>query len=107
MNQFKVGDKVLPHKTDPQIATSELDANGSNTFTVLNIFPYGTVEVNHSEFDTFKVNNTQLKPYFNNRIDSEKRSFGSTNHIDCTCIRIDSEKRSFGSTNHIDCTCIR
>ncbi|MBA0606420.1 hypothetical protein Godav_018880, partial [Gossypium davidsonii] len=53
-NQFKVGDKVLLDKTDPRLATLELDANGSNLFMVLNIFPYGTVEVSHSEFGIFK-----------------------------------------------------
>ncbi|PPS09463.1 hypothetical protein GOBAR_AA11174 [Gossypium barbadense] len=55
LNQFKVGDNVLLDKTDPRISISELDANGSNPFTVLNIFPYGTVKVTHSEFDTFKT----------------------------------------------------
>ncbi|PPD94576.1 hypothetical protein GOBAR_DD08389 [Gossypium barbadense] len=58
MNQFKVGDKVLLDKTDPQIVTSELDANRSNLFPVLNVFSYGTVEVTHSEFGTFMVNST-------------------------------------------------
>ncbi|PPD98878.1 hypothetical protein GOBAR_DD04092 [Gossypium barbadense] len=71
-NQFKVGDKILLDKTDPRIATSELDANGSNLFTVLKLFPYSTVKVTHSEFGTFKVNNTRLKPYLSRIIDSEK-----------------------------------
>ncbi|XP_012453516.1 uncharacterized protein LOC105775551 [Gossypium raimondii] len=48
-NQFKVGDKVLLDKIDPRIATSELDTNGSNPFTVLNVFPYGKVEIHHGE----------------------------------------------------------
>ncbi|PPD77980.1 hypothetical protein GOBAR_DD25092 [Gossypium barbadense] len=74
-NQFTVGDKVLLDKTDPRIVISELDANGSNPFTVLNDFLYDTVEVTHSEFGTFKVNSTQLKPYVDNRIDNEKEEF--------------------------------
>ncbi|PPS02636.1 hypothetical protein GOBAR_AA18021 [Gossypium barbadense] len=44
-NQFKVGDKVLLDKTDPRIATLEIDTNGSNPFTVLTIFPYGIVKL--------------------------------------------------------------
>ncbi|KAA3483683.1 Retrovirus-related Pol polyprotein from transposon 17.6 [Gossypium australe] len=53
MIQFKVGDRVLMDNTDPRIATSE--PNGTTSFTVLNIFPYGTVEVTHSRFGTFKA----------------------------------------------------
>ncbi|PPR83791.1 hypothetical protein GOBAR_AA36921 [Gossypium barbadense] len=74
-NHFKVGDKVLLDKMDPRIATSKFNANGATPFIVLNVFPYGTVEVDHSEFGTFKVNITRLKPYFINRIDSEKEEF--------------------------------
>ncbi|PPD70009.1 hypothetical protein GOBAR_DD33110 [Gossypium barbadense] len=73
--QFKVGDKVLLDKTDPRIATSELDANGSNPFTVLNVFLYGTVEVTHFKFGTFKLNSTGLKPYIDNKINYEKEKF--------------------------------
>ncbi|PPD90852.1 hypothetical protein GOBAR_AA37332 [Gossypium barbadense] len=62
-NQFKVGDKVLIDKTDPRIATSELDANRSNPFMVLNVFPYGTIEVTHPAYGTFKVNGHRLKLY--------------------------------------------
>ncbi|PPR98974.1 hypothetical protein GOBAR_AA21690 [Gossypium barbadense] len=61
-NQLKVGDKVLLDAADPRITTSE--PNGAIPFTVLNIFPYGTVEVTHSKFGTFKVNSARLKPYF-------------------------------------------
>ncbi|PPS18920.1 hypothetical protein GOBAR_AA01659 [Gossypium barbadense] len=55
-NQFKVGDKVLLDDTDPHITNSEL--NRTIPFTILNVFPYGTVEVTHTDFDTFKVNST-------------------------------------------------
>ncbi|PPR87186.1 hypothetical protein GOBAR_AA33504 [Gossypium barbadense] len=57
--QFKVRDKVLLDEKDSRIATSELITNGVTPFTVLNVFPYDTVEVHHSEFDTFK--NTMMK----------------------------------------------
>ncbi|PPR94176.1 hypothetical protein GOBAR_AA26490 [Gossypium barbadense] len=50
-------------KNDPQIATSELNANGATPFTVLNVFPYGTVEVSHPTQGSFKVNGHQLKLY--------------------------------------------
>ncbi|PPS13898.1 hypothetical protein GOBAR_AA06679 [Gossypium barbadense] len=51
-NQLKVGDKVLLDATDPRIAT--LEPNEEIPLTVLSIFPYGTVEVIHPKFDTFK-----------------------------------------------------
>ncbi|PPS06847.1 hypothetical protein GOBAR_AA13802 [Gossypium barbadense] len=52
-NQLKVGDKVLLDAADPRIATSE--SNGEIPLTVLNIFPYGTVEVIHPNFGIFKL----------------------------------------------------
>ncbi|PPD88744.1 hypothetical protein GOBAR_DD14318 [Gossypium barbadense] len=54
MNQFKVGDTVLLDKSNPRLFPLELESSGSNLFTVLNVFPYGKVEVTHSEFGTFK-----------------------------------------------------
>ncbi|PPS05613.1 hypothetical protein GOBAR_AA15028 [Gossypium barbadense] len=51
-NQLKVGDKVLLDAADPRITTSE--PNGAIPFTVLNIFPYDTVEVTHFKFGSFK-----------------------------------------------------
>ncbi|PPR98801.1 hypothetical protein GOBAR_AA21860 [Gossypium barbadense] len=66
-NQLKVGDKVLLDAADPRIATSE--PNEKTPLMVISIFPYGTVEVNHSKFGTFKVNGTRLKPYVD-KIDS-------------------------------------
>ncbi|PPR88934.1 hypothetical protein GOBAR_AA31751 [Gossypium barbadense] len=68
-NQLKVGGKVLLDAADPRIATSK--PNGAIPLTVLSIFPYVTVEVIHPKFDTFKVNSTRPKPYFD-EIDSRK-----------------------------------
>ncbi|PPS06861.1 hypothetical protein GOBAR_AA13788 [Gossypium barbadense] len=51
-NQLKVGDKVLLDAADPRITTSE--PNEEIPLTILSIFPYGTVEVNHPKFGTFK-----------------------------------------------------
>ncbi|PPR85502.1 hypothetical protein GOBAR_AA35189 [Gossypium barbadense] len=66
-NQLKVGDKVLLDAADACIATSE--PNEEIPLTVLSIFPYGTIEVIHPKFSTFKVNNTRLKPYIK-KVDS-------------------------------------
>ncbi|PPS10237.1 hypothetical protein GOBAR_AA10410 [Gossypium barbadense] len=57
-NQHKVGDKVLLDAADPYIVTTTL--NEEIPFTVLNIFPFGTVEVSHPKFDTFKSSTSNL-----------------------------------------------
>ncbi|PPS10113.1 hypothetical protein GOBAR_AA10527 [Gossypium barbadense] len=61
-NELKVGDRVLLDSTDPHIVTTT--SNEEIPLTVLSIFPFSTVEVSHPKFGTFKVNNTHLKPYF-------------------------------------------
>ncbi|PPR82376.1 hypothetical protein GOBAR_AA38338 [Gossypium barbadense] len=60
-NQLKARDKVLLDAADPHIITTK--PNEEIPLTVLSIFPFGTVEVSHPKFGTFKVNNTCLKPY--------------------------------------------
>ncbi|PPS15667.1 hypothetical protein GOBAR_AA04911 [Gossypium barbadense] len=80
-NQLKVGDKALLDTTDPHIATSK--SNGEIPLTILNIFPYGIVEVIHPKFSTFKVKNTRLKPYFD-KIDSRDEECKLMNHHDYT-----------------------
>ncbi|PPR96195.1 hypothetical protein GOBAR_AA24477 [Gossypium barbadense] len=66
-NQLKVGDKVLLDAADPRIGTFE--PNEEIPLTVVSIFPYGTVEVIHPKFGTFKVKNTRFKPYVD-KVDS-------------------------------------
>ncbi|PPS04313.1 hypothetical protein GOBAR_AA16347 [Gossypium barbadense] len=53
--QLKVGDTVLLDAVDPHIVTTT--PNKEIPLTVLSIFPFGTVEVSHPKFGTFKVTN--------------------------------------------------
>ncbi|PPS17804.1 hypothetical protein GOBAR_AA02763 [Gossypium barbadense] len=72
-NQLKVADRVLLDATNPHIVTTT--SNEEIPLTVLSIFAFGTVETSHPKFGTFKVNNTRLKPYFdeiNNRNEEYK-----------------------------------
>ncbi|PPR96253.1 hypothetical protein GOBAR_AA24415 [Gossypium barbadense] len=48
----EVGDTVLLDAVDPHIVTTT--PNEEIPFTVLSIFPFGTVEVSHPKFGTFK-----------------------------------------------------
>ncbi|PPS12954.1 hypothetical protein GOBAR_AA07691 [Gossypium barbadense] len=52
-SQLKVGEKVLLDGVDPHIVTTT--PNEEIPLTVLSIFPFGTVEVSHPKFSTFKV----------------------------------------------------
>ncbi|PPS10663.1 hypothetical protein GOBAR_AA09980 [Gossypium barbadense] len=61
-NQLKIGDRVLLDTVDPHIFATA--PNEEIPLTVLSIFSFGMVEVRHPKFGTFKVNNTRLKPYF-------------------------------------------
>ncbi|PPS15819.1 hypothetical protein GOBAR_AA04760 [Gossypium barbadense] len=58
-NQLKVGDKVLQDAANPHIVTTT--PNKEIPLTVLSIFPFGTVEVSHSRFDTFKLKHTGVR----------------------------------------------
>ncbi|PPR84531.1 hypothetical protein GOBAR_AA36181 [Gossypium barbadense] len=71
-NQLKVGDKVLLDAVDPHIVTAR--SNEEIPLTVLSIFPFDTVEASHPKFGTFKLNNTRLKPYFD-EIDSRNKEY--------------------------------
>ncbi|MBA0749183.1 hypothetical protein Gogos_003141 [Gossypium gossypioides] len=54
---------------------SELKSRRSNPFVVKNVFLYGTIEVTHPDFDTFKINNHRLKLYFCCNVDNERKEF--------------------------------
>ncbi|PPS04061.1 hypothetical protein GOBAR_AA16602 [Gossypium barbadense] len=52
-NQLKVGDKVLLNAIDSHIVTTT--RNKEIPLTVLSIFSFGTTEVSHPKFGTYKV----------------------------------------------------
>ncbi|PPS04252.1 hypothetical protein GOBAR_AA16409 [Gossypium barbadense] len=59
-NQLKARDKVLLDATDPHIVTAK--PNEEIPLTVLSIFPFGTVEVSHPKFGTFKRKSHKAHP---------------------------------------------
>ena len=44
----------------------------SKQFTIMQVFPYGGVEVSHQEKGTFKVHGQRLKPYFGGGFNESK-----------------------------------
>ncbi|PPR87937.1 hypothetical protein GOBAR_AA32753 [Gossypium barbadense] len=96
-NQLKVGAKVLLDAADPRIATSE--PNEAIPLTVLSIFPYGTVEVIHPKFGTFKSLNTRFpEPYGQAQgcAVGRTRTTGGKTALRYGCVKI--EKKYFPNT---------
>ncbi|PPR99968.1 hypothetical protein GOBAR_AA20698 [Gossypium barbadense] len=59
-NQLQVGDTILLDAVDPHIVTTT--PNEEIPLTVLSVFPFGTVEVNHPKFGTFKERRSRSHP---------------------------------------------
>ncbi|PPR88272.1 hypothetical protein GOBAR_AA32419 [Gossypium barbadense] len=59
-NQLQVGDTVLLDVVDPHIVTTT--PNEEIPLTILSIFSFGTVEVSHPKFSTFKHTRLGIQP---------------------------------------------
>ncbi|XP_020417839.1 uncharacterized protein LOC109948603 [Prunus persica] len=61
---FYVGQSVLLYNSRLKLFPGKLRSRWSGPFTVLTVYPYGTVEIkNDRDRTTFKVNGHRLKPY--------------------------------------------
>ncbi|XP_074304892.1 uncharacterized protein LOC141639741 [Silene latifolia] len=60
--EFKVGDFVLLFNSRFKLLSGKLKSKWSGPFTVVRVFPYGSVEVNDGD-QAFKVNGQWLKHY--------------------------------------------
>ena len=47
-----------------KIFPGKLKSRWFGPFVITQVFPYGSVELTHSEKGTFKVNGQRVKPYF-------------------------------------------
>ncbi|GJW96930.1 reverse transcriptase domain-containing protein [Tanacetum coccineum] len=61
---FNVGDQVILFNSRLKIFSSKLKSRWSGPFTIVQIFPYGTVELSQKSGPNFKVNGHRLKHYF-------------------------------------------
>nr|GEW48313.1 reverse transcriptase [Tanacetum cinerariifolium] len=68
---FNVGDQVLLFNSRLKIFSSKLKSRWSGPFTIVQVFPYGTVELSQSSGPNFKVNGHRLKHYFGGDIPTE------------------------------------
>ncbi|GJU20936.1 hypothetical protein Tco_1154278 [Tanacetum coccineum] len=61
---FNVGDQVLLFNSRLKIFSDKLKSHWSGPFTIVQVFPYGTVELSQNSGPNFKVNGHRLKHYF-------------------------------------------
>ncbi|GJZ66155.1 reverse transcriptase domain-containing protein [Tanacetum coccineum] len=61
---FNVGDQVLLFNSRLKIFSGKLKSRWSRPFTIVQIFPYGTIELSQNSGPNFKVNGHRLKHYF-------------------------------------------
>ncbi|GKB97502.1 reverse transcriptase domain-containing protein [Tanacetum coccineum] len=61
---FNVGDQVLLCDSRLKIFFGKLKSRWSGPFTIVQVFPYGTVKLSQNSGPNFKVNGHRLKHYF-------------------------------------------
>ncbi|GJR26368.1 hypothetical protein Tco_1102600 [Tanacetum coccineum] len=61
---FNIGDQVLLFNLRLKFFSGKLKSRWSGPFTIVQVFPYGTVELSQNSGPNFKVNGHRLKHYF-------------------------------------------
>nr|GEW71669.1 reverse transcriptase domain-containing protein [Tanacetum cinerariifolium] len=61
---FNIGDRVLLFNSRLKIFLGKLKTHWSGPFTIVKVFPYGTVELSQANGPNFKVNGHLVKHYF-------------------------------------------
>nr|GEW09561.1 reverse transcriptase [Tanacetum cinerariifolium] len=61
---FNVGDRVLLFNSRLKFFSGKLKTRWSGPFTIVKVFPYGTVELSQANGPNFKVNGHRVKHYF-------------------------------------------
>nr|GFA06293.1 reverse transcriptase domain-containing protein [Tanacetum cinerariifolium] len=61
---FNVGDRVILFNSRLKIFSGKLKTHWSGPFTIVKVFPYGTVELSQANRPNFKVNGHRVKHYF-------------------------------------------
>nr|GFA05858.1 reverse transcriptase domain-containing protein [Tanacetum cinerariifolium] len=61
---YNVGDRVLLFNSRLKIFSGKLKTRWTGPFTIIQVFPYGIVELSQTDGPNFKVNGHRLKHYF-------------------------------------------
>ena len=70
--EFREGDQYLLFNSRLKLFPRKLKSRWSGPFVVKKVFPYGTVEIEHSESGSFKVNGQRLKRYVRSLEENEQ-----------------------------------
>ncbi|XP_062100173.1 uncharacterized protein LOC133806052 [Humulus lupulus] len=70
--EFQPGHQVLLFNSRLRLFPGKLKSRWSSPYTVVKVFPYGSVEVQGKNNETFKVNSQRLKPYLGGPVDQAK-----------------------------------
>nr|GEV36081.1 reverse transcriptase domain-containing protein [Tanacetum cinerariifolium] len=68
---FNVGNQVLLFNSRLKIFSGKLKTRWSGPFTIIQVFPYGTIELSQPNGPNFKVNGHRVKHYFGGDIPSK------------------------------------
>ena len=71
-NEFKPGQQVLLFNSRLKLFQGKLKSRWSGSFMITQVFPYGSVELMHSERGRFKVNGQRVKPYLGGQFKKHK-----------------------------------
>ncbi|XP_062100262.1 uncharacterized protein LOC133806153 [Humulus lupulus] len=70
--EFQPGQQVLLFNSRLKLFLGKLKSRWSGPYTVVTVFPYGSLELKNRNNETFKVNGQRVKPYFGGPIDQAK-----------------------------------
>ncbi|GJT53688.1 reverse transcriptase domain-containing protein [Tanacetum coccineum] len=72
---FNVGDQVLLFNSRLKMFSGKLKSRWSRPFTIVQVFPYGSIELSQNSRPNFKVNGHRLKHYFGGDIPEDCPGF--------------------------------
>ncbi|KAI3773935.1 hypothetical protein L1987_48474 [Smallanthus sonchifolius] len=67
--EFRVRGRVLLYNSRLRLFPGKLKSRWTGPYTVREVFPYGTVKIEHEDGRIFKVNGHRLKPYIDGPVD--------------------------------------
>ena len=73
--EFEPRQKVMLFNSRLRLFPRKLKSRWYGPFEIINVLPYGAVEIMHPEKGTFKVNGQRLKRYYGGDISTEERCF--------------------------------
>ncbi|GJQ90507.1 reverse transcriptase domain-containing protein [Tanacetum coccineum] len=94
---FNVGDRVLLFNSRLKIFSGKLKSRWSGPFTIVQVFPYGTVELSQNSGPNFKVNGHRIKHYFGGDIPTEEFPDCEDSHTCSIPQRVSHPQLQFGN----------